>query len=68
MRHGYRLIAKKAGKKLILAEYRGDDYGLYDFNIERFEIKHSGDQCCGDEEMSSDGEACCGSTECNCKP
>lgn len=33
----YRLIAYKGGEKQILAEYRGDDTGLYNFQIERRE-------------------------------
>lgn len=33
----YRLIAYKDGRKVTLAEYRGDDEGLYYYQIERVE-------------------------------
>lgn len=65
--YGYRLIAKKNGKKVILAEYRGDDAGLYDFNIERFKTEN-GEDCCGDEKVPCDEEKCCGGSECQCQP
>ena len=38
-KHIYRLIAFKDGRKLILAEYRGDDTGLYGYEVERVEIR-----------------------------
>lgn len=66
-KYGYRLTAFRDGKKQILAEYRGDDTGLYRFEVERYEIKCCGDDCCGDEEVPCDGATCqCGS-ECQCK-
>ena len=40
----YNLIARRKGEKTILCTYSGDDYGLYDFNVERVEVKH---ECCG---------------------
>jgi len=38
-KHIYRLIAFKDGRKLILAEYRGDDTGLYGYEVERVETR-----------------------------
>jgi len=38
-KHIYRLIAYKDGRKVTLAEYRGDDTGLHGFEIERVERK-----------------------------
>ena len=38
-KHIYRFIAFKDGRKRILAEYRGDDAGLYYYQIERVEIR-----------------------------
>ncbi len=42
----YRLIAYRGGKKVILAEYRGDDTGLYYFQIERMEKGVETELCC----------------------
>ena len=62
MRHVYRLIAFKDSKKRILAEYRGDTEGYYNFQIERVEIKTEKRECCSDgcgtENMSYGSNAC----------
>ena len=68
MKYGYRLTAFRDGKKVILAEYRGDDTGLYRFEVERFEIKHFGDDCCGDENLSRDGGTSTCVDDSECKP
>jgi len=49
-KHIYRLIAFKDGEKRILAEYRGDDAGLYNYKVERVEIKT--EKRCSDTDMS----------------
>ena len=54
----YRLIAYKDSSKCVLAEYRGDDTGLYNMQIERVEIKT--------EKRCSNTGVSCGSESCTC--
>lgn len=60
----YRLIAYKDGSKRILAEYRGDTVGYYNFQIERVEIKTEKRERCSDGCGATDMS--CGSDACTC--
>lgn len=60
--YGYRLIAKKAGKRVVLAEYRGDDTGLYDFNVERFKLI-DGECGGGNTKVPCGGKPCTGDND-----
>ena len=51
MNYIYKLVAYKDGKKTLLAEYRGDDTGLYRFEIEREPVTYSGVEYDGNEEV-----------------
>jgi len=44
-KYKYNLIARLKEEKVILCTYSGDDFGLYDFNVERIEVKY---ECCGE--------------------
>ena len=54
----YRITAFKDGEKRILAEYRGDDTGMYRFELERVEKTVETKQCCNDENMSCESKSC----------
>ena len=58
----YRITAFKDGEKRILAEYRGDDTGLYRFELERTEKKVE----TRDKKVSCGRETCCGAINCKC--
>ena len=53
--HIYNLIAYRDGVKETLCTYRGDDTGLYNFQVERVNGKTLG-SCCGDD--GNDGCTC----------
>ena len=60
----YRLIAYRGGKKVILAEYRGDDTGLYYFQIERMEKGVETELCC--KERCATEDVSCRREPCTC--